>query len=76
MRITNVVLSFCFVTMLFNHKIQIKKQTSLELKFFTNMLVVNSLSRCSKMEYKIIASHDKLLSSTSNHLNKDFILKF
>ena len=62
MRITNLVLSFCFVTMLFNHKIQIKKQTSLELKFFTNMLVVNSLSRWSKMEYKTIASHDQVTS--------------
>ena len=59
--VTNLVLIFCFATRLFRQTNPNKKQTSLELRFLTDMSAVNPISSCSKKECncRILALQDK-----------------
>ena len=55
-KFTNLVLSFCFVTINFNQTNLNKKQTTLGFSFFTGMSGDDSTLSCSKKEHKILAS--------------------
>ena len=73
--VTNLVLSFCFVTKLFNHTISNKKQTPLELSFLADTSALNSTKSCRKKEYRIFVSQDDLVLAQAVERKSHFIQK-